>query len=889
MLLVALRGTSQTAHRIDGSVSDSAGRPLAGISISMSRDRDTLLTVTDNEGKFSFSQASAGTCKISVSYLGLGLYDTVVSIPLKNGQAQILPAFRIRRLPKALEEVIVRPPPVTVLEDTLQFNAGAYDIREDATVEELIRKFPGMAVDRDGNITAQGKTIVKVLLNGKEFFAGDIRTATQNLPAEIVRNIQIIDDYGDQANLTGIKTGEPQKIININTRKAKNKGDFGNLLLGAGTDDRYLATLSVNRFRDKRQISFIGSANNTTLSPDALNGSGKSGMPQAAAAPGITRTYSAGLNYRDKWGEKLTVYGSYNLSAVKTDVSSLSYQQDLNPLDIRTTNRSSTAHTSSTMHRINWTMEYAASPKSLLKLSTTGSLSDSRNSSSSYSTISRKRFFTDTRNLGDLNTTNAAMAANLLYNHKFARKGRNLNVNGTWDNSRSAEHNQVNNFLTDIDSAGADSSYVQPLIEFSHQRQRQETSSGRHKAGLSLSYTEPLWTNTVAELGYSVGYEEVVRQRDVFDVDSGAGNETPNPGLSSDYRSTFLVNRYSLNIQSKYERFNYTLGLVMQPSRLDGFSRARAQETHTRNTNWAPAARIFYRLGEMRTLNFGYNGNYTEPDFQKLQPLVDSTNPSNIIVGNPNLKPEFSNRVSVSYNASDRESGNTLFTSLSYDKTLNKIVNSVFNDPRSTSRTTTYLNDNGFYRVSGNATVSRPFSSRRFTASAGLSGSFDNNIAYTDLQRSKGQSWRLQPDIKLQADIANVLDGALHAGYSLNRTEAVYGSEVIRTDTRTFIFSVNGRVFFRKDLFLGYAYDKQINSGYGGATNISPDILSLYIEYQFAKRKAASVRLQGFDLLDQNERISRIVSGTTITDNRYDGLRRYFMLTLGWRLSQFNG
>jgi outer membrane receptor protein involved in Fe transport len=888
LLLLTVRAAAQSSQPLGGLVIDSAGKSIPGINVMLCSSSDTIVTVTDGEGSYRFSRRPAGRNTLQLTYAGAILYDTTWIAADKIAGSQHFPPIVLRRLPKALEEVVVRPPPVTVKEDTIQFNAAAFNVREGASVEELIRKFPGLTVDRDGNITAQGKSVVRVKVNGKDFFAGDLQTATQNLPAEIVRNIQIIDDYGDQANLTGIKTGEPQKVININTRKDKNRGEFGNLQAGAGTRERYMASVSVNRFRDNQQVSFIGSANNTNTNPTPTGGMGKTPISnQASGAPGITRTYSAGINFRDKLSEKLSVNGSYSLSRSESEISALTFQQDLNPADIRTTNRSSNTLSQRTSHRFNIGADYALNARSLLRLTTHVSFSSQNSSNNAISTISRTRFFTRNDNTSTSLGSGADLNLNLIYNYRFKKTGRNLNISGTYDYGAPEDEVRVNNRLTDIDSAGTDSLFIQPAVAHTDQQQRQQTASLRKKPSFIVSYTEPVAKNTVLELNYSLSYEALERSRNVYDLDTGVGTETLNRSLSTDFQSTFLVSRYSLNLQSRHQRFNYLVGAVLQPSRLDGSSRLRNLETHTANTNWAPNARITYRFSGMQTLNLNYNGSYTEPDYQKIQPLVDSTNPSNILVGNPNLKPEFNNRIGISYNASDRETGASLFANASYDKTLNRIVNSVYNDTRSTSRTTTYVNDNGFYRMSGNITGSRPFNSRRFTVSAGVNGSFDNSIAYTDGQRSNGQSWSLQPNARFQADIQNVLDAELLVSYALSRAEAMYGTQVSRTDTRVMSLSLNGRIFIGKDFCIGYNYDKQINSGFGGATNISPDILNMYAEYRFTKRRTATVRLQGFDLLNQNERISRTVSGTSIIDSRTNGLRRYAILTIGWRLGRF--
>jgi len=875
-LLISICAIAQKTRTVEGTIRDSTGRPIVAIALRLHGNVDTFSVLTDINGRYHFSHVNSGNFWLEAAYNDSVLYSRSYVIPANDKPTFIVPPIVVHLRSQSLDEVIVRPPPVTIMEDTIQFNAAAFQVREGAVVEELIKKFPGLTVDRDGNVTAQGKPVTKVRVNGKDFFAGDILTATQNLPADIVRNIQIIDDYGEQANLTGIKTGEPQKVININTLRDKQSGTVGNIIAGIGTDGRYLANMSLNRFNNEKQVSLIATVNNTNVNANAFGGSGRNNPPLAGGSAGIATTYALGLNFRNNWGKKLVAYGSYSFSSRENYTEGLTYQQDLNPLNTRTTSRTSTNTSVGNSHKLNGNMEYAISAASFLKLSANVSYANTSSSGTGVSTINDTRFFTDSRNVNNALGDNSSVGANTVFNHKFDKKGRNLNVNGAIDYGLPLQHTRVDNLLTDIDSAGADSLFQVPLVTTKYQRQRQEMDNGRLNTRFNISYMEPLKENVTAELSYSLSYENTINKREVFDLDLGTGYEVVNSGLSNNYHSTFLSSRYSFSIQSRQKNYNYLIGIVAQPSELNGFNHSRNQETHYTNTNWLPTARFMYRFTRSQTLTINYNGSYSEPDFQKLQPIADSANPSNVIVGNPNLKPEFTNKLSAAYNASNKETGSALFANLSYDKTLNRIVNNVFNDPRSTSRTITYLNANGFYHLSGNITCSQPFSSRKYVVTAGIRGNFDNNISFSDNQRSNGQNWIMQPNAKVLIDLPNILDAELNAAYTINRTNARYPGHTITTETRTFTLGLSGRIFFFKNLSLGYDYSKSWNYGYGGATNINPDILSVFLEYRFMKQRKATVRLQGFDLLNQNSRITRTISGTTIVDNRSNGLQRYY-------------
>ena len=201
-------------------------------------------------------------------------------------------------LSNSLNEVnIVGIIPVILKEDTVQYDASAFKVREGDAVAEVIRKLPGVEVDKNGNITAQGEAVTKVRLNGKDYFGDDVAAAIQNLPADIIQNLQIIDDYGDQANITGLKTGTPQKILNINLQPDKKKGYFAKSNIGAGSESRYSGGIKANALNGDQQFSFEADLNNTE-----------------GRSAGTSENKSVKLNYRNNLGKKVVSYGSYRFN-----------------------------------------------------------------------------------------------------------------------------------------------------------------------------------------------------------------------------------------------------------------------------------------------------------------------------------------------------------------------------------------------------------------------------------------------------------------------------------------------------------------------------------------------------------------------------------------------
>src|SRR4051794_30355349 len=254
-LIISFVSSAQQPKSISGSIVDTTGSPIHDVNVKIVSGKDSLVTSTDATGAFHFANTQISSFNLTATIVGYKTFTRRYTFSAGSKLLEIQPIKLNLEANRLSDVVVVAINPVTVKEDTIEYKANAYKVREGAPVEDVIKKLPGVTVDKDGNITAQGKQISRVRVNGKDFFGGDVQTATQNLPADIIDNIQIIDDYGDQANITGNKSGEPEKIININVQRNKNKGTFGNATAAVGNEGRYGGSLFANNFHDERQIS----------------------------------------------------------------------------------------------------------------------------------------------------------------------------------------------------------------------------------------------------------------------------------------------------------------------------------------------------------------------------------------------------------------------------------------------------------------------------------------------------------------------------------------------------------------------------------------------------------------------------------------------------------
>lgn len=892
-LVITATSFAQNLKTVKGSVIDTSGAPLPDAYVKIVSGKDSITTTTNSAGIFNFTKVGFSAFTLSVSIMGFETYNHSYTISTNGNKPFSIAPVRLKTQDNRLADVVVvATNPITIKEDTIEYKANAYKVREGAPVEDVIKKLPGVTVDKDGNVTAQGKQVARVRVNGKDYFGGDVQTATQNLPADIIENIQIIDDYGDRANITGIKEGEPEKILNINIQKGKSKGNFGNATVGAGTQDRYVARVAANNFNDDRQMSFLGAINNTNANIFNFNGGGRGGGARGAnlgsadrgGGDGITLSKSLGLNFRDKWGAKVTTYGSYSFSSRRNNLVGTSFQQDFNPRNISTTGRSSTSNTNSSNHRLTWNVEYNIDTANYLKISPYFSYSSANGGSKSVSEIKKLHYYTLNNSTSSRNSTSPSGGSELLYNHKFSKRGRNFSLSSSIDYSVSNAGRNANNNYYDIDST-----LLSPLVTDSNRVQFIETDTRNTTTNIRAGYSEPLSKYTSVELSYARNNSSTKSIKEVDDIDPALNQKTRNLKQSNDYEYGFVTNRYGLSLRTFKTKYNYTIGVVAQPSNLTGHDIGRNITTINKNFNFAPSARFVYNFERSNNLTITYGGASRQPGFMQLQPISDSTNLRNIVIGNPDLKAEFTNRLSVQYNKVGILTGNSLFANLSYDQSQNKIVSARFNNPSGTGRTITYLNTNGFYDINGNFAYTKPFAQRKFTATIGASGSFDNNISYTDNFRNNGQNWVIRPNARFRIDLENIIDADINSSYIINKTVTRYVDTTIATQAKTLTLGLNGKSYFFKDWTLGYDLTKVVNKGYLATTNTNPTLLNLYIETRFLKNNAATIRIEEFDLFNQNTGISREVNGTTVTDIQNNRLGRYFLLTFNLRLQKFSG
>lgn len=859
---------AQQLHKVKGTVLDDLQKGIPGASVHLIVGKDTLAGVTDSLGGYSFGALKAAEISLRVKSIGFQPYSK--DYLLKEGLSeQVLPVITLVAAAHQLKEVVIQAQavPVRLKGDTVEYNAGSYVVRENDRIEDLLKQLPGMVVGKDGEVSVAGKKMTKIRVNGKDFFTGNVKEFIAQLPAEMVDKLQVIDDYGDNANFTGIKTAEPQKMLNVVTKGKINSGEFGNVLASGGTDKRYEVNLNANIWRDVQQIGLTASATNTN------NGAG------------ISNNLNSGFNYRNRFGKYITISGSYNYGHSKNERIRQDYTQTVNSLGTLFTQSDNENQSRNDVHRFDLGFQ-SASSKTFLLGAIRGSLTEGMNQS-----------FNSAVQTGvirqDLQTGNHMMrrlpnvSGNFTGSRRFSKKGRNLTMSLDVGNLASRNDNQLNNKIRYYDQSTGLSIKDSLLNQVINARNVAQSLNS------SVSFTEPVGQNTdsSAHKSIDVSYQFSLthnNNRLLTSDDNGKGVLKQVDSLSNQYIYSFITHRLGLNYRYTAKKLRYSIGVNAQPYMLTGAYEGRTDHVNKSGFNLSPIAFLSYnRKNEAYT--FYYNGNSMAPDFNQLQPIRDTRNLQNVVIGNPALKASFNHTASLSYRSFNMKTNNNFQLSFSGAVTQDQVVSNTIlirDTLNSLKQETRYLNTNGNYNMGLNYSYFMPFAKNKYSVEFRGGLSYSHQVSFADNLKNYGKGINFNQELSGQMNKEWI---SLNANAAYSYLSNVYSlAQSIPNTVRSWLFSVDGKVFILKSLITGVRASKTLNSGYSVA-NTNPLLITGYVEKSFFKRKQATLTLTGNDLLNQGNNLNRVVSGNSITESRVNQVTRYFLISFNWRLQSFKG
>ncbi|GAB3992887.1 TonB-dependent receptor [Spirosoma daeguense] len=896
-----------TKSEIWGMVFDStSGKPLrqASISLMMIQDSSYVMgTITDGEGQFQLRNVAKGSYRLLITFLGYRNLSQLVTIT--SGKPIInVGVLQMVEQSNHLQEVVVRQesPPITVKQDTLEFNAESFKTQQNAAVEELIRKLPGMEVSRDGTIKAQGQTVNRVLVDGKPFFGTDPKMATRNLPADIVDKVQLYDQSSDQSQFSGIDDGNRERTINITLKRDKRKGYFGQNSLGLGTArdgeaNRYQGRLNLNRFENGRQISLIGQANNLnqqnfTLGawpaqgPVFVGGLESAGLPGNQTPTNIIEVRAGGLNYKDKWGKRAELATSYFLNQAITTTEQQSRRTSLLPERSLITNQQNYSQNQQLTHRFNARLDWVLDSLTSLRLTPSFSwqTTDFTSQLSSRSTLPGLLGQTiQSVNTGQTNygsTGNGVIGYNnLLLMRKFRREGRTLSVNLNTilgDAITKALNQSINTFY--------DSTGVNPVSNLLNQQNQQANYNLQNT--LTVSYTEPLSFTQKLELRYAYSVNSNQADRRVTDRSETTGlYDHVNFPLSNQFRNSFDYHRVGATFQTQRLRYKFAIGADVQQSQLqlDNISVDTSQRRPYFNV--LPNALWSFTFSGNRNLRLHYRTRLNAPSLYQLQPVIDNMNPLNVRVGNPYLAPEFYNTMMLSYNTSAGLGTKSFSLFASLNQSSNRIATSTTISP-SGVQTTQPINVGGFWSANGAMSVGQTLHPSKLGLTLTTNVALSWAVSFINNQRNEAKNASVGQGFRLQSNFNNRLEYGLSG--NLTYQSATY-SLTSKQNTSFWSQYATADLFWKLPFRFVLTSDVTYTGTTGRAAGYNQQIMlwNGALAKQFFKGNTGELRLQIFDVLNQNSSLIRNTTDTYIEDVQSRILRRYLLVSFVYNLRKF--
>lgn len=912
LCLSSLHAAAQNTGHVKGTLMDTAAKqPLANATITVLQAKDSSLVTfsrSNNAGAFDVRYLPKGNYRLLISHVGFRNYSKYFDITEDKKEVD-LGYIAMGSSSATLDEVTVvqERAPVTFRNDTVEFNAGSFKTKPNAVVEDLLKKLPGIQVDKDGKIKANGEEVKKVLVDGKEFFGNDPKVATKNLPADIVDKVQVFDKKSDQSQFTGFDDGNSERTINLTVKPDKKHGLFGRVTAGAGNKERYQGNFNINQFKGERQFSAIGMANNTNKQGfsfmDILNfssglggpGGGRGGMLEISsgglplqgmnANNSITTTWAGGLNFNDKWGSNLDVNGSYFYNRVQDRLEQKTNRQYVSPVNPFNYSREAVTSRRNENHRVNLTVDQKIDSMNSIKFASSANIQQGFSiSSSKYASTSVKggllnRGFANTHNNSNgFNWNNSA-----LWRHKFPKKGRTFSANLTFglnDAESDGMLNSVNDFFKPDGS-----------LNFSDTLDQQSFQDNKGmNYGAVLSYTEPLSKRSLLEFNYNYNNNNTESGKETFDIDKNTGKHTiKNEMLSSDFDNTYTFNRGGLSWRHQQKKFNFSVGSSVQHASLDSRFHFMGKDSSISQSfvNFLPNAQFQFNINKYKNFRVQYNTFTRQPSAAQLNPIVDNTDRLNIREGNPDLAQEYNHRVMFNFMSFDPFRQRSFFTMLNITATNNKIVSYDELDAQGI-RKTSFTNADGIYNMMANISWGIPIKAIKSNLNANTNAMKSRNVNFVDAKKNVINSWNISQDMNLNFVHKNAFDITLGANISYNRVRYSVTNQS-NTNYWNQEYNLDANIYFPHGFSLASEFSFTRNTGYATGFNTNVALWNAGIAKQLFKNKKGELRLQVFDILNENIGISRNANQNYIEDVSSRILNRYFMVSFTYNISRFGG
>lgn len=875
--------------------------PLESATIYVQTLKDSTLityTISDKDGGFELAgRTKLKEVNLFVTFNGFKTYQQKLTI---NKSVITLPAIEMELATDELDAVQITAirAPITVKKDTLEFNADSFKARPDATVEDLIKKLPGVEVDSDGKIKVNGKEVNKILVNGKPFFGNDPNIATKNLTKEIVDKIQVTTTKSESEEFTGKKGTSEAQTINIELKEDQNKGFFGRGTISGGTDERYAMSGIGNYFNDKQRLSILAGKNNINTSGFSFdeiydmmgnagsvswNGNGAFSIngQNFGGGQGIRTSTNAGASFVDEYEDKTEILADYFYSGVDSENDSRVERENILPDGSFFTNSSSRFLSTNENHRASAELQFEID--STLKIIvapnfqfTQGENFSSRNEESldEDGTLLNRG---DSQNRTDSERRNFSSDIDII--KKFGSKGAYLRIGTNGNFIKNTSENFLNT-TNEIFGATPSSETRDQLTD---------TESSQDNVSADIEYRIPVKEKLFIDLGYRYTNRRERNDRRVFDFDNTTNQyDDFNETLSSNLKVNFRTHLPSIGVNYETEKLylGVTTGLLLSQLENEELIQNTSIKSNFSDVNINSYMR--YRVKQGMSLYFNYNTRTQAPSAQQLQPVANVSNPLNITVGNPNLNREFVHDVYANFNNYDFKSKSGFFLWLSAGLTNDKIVPLSITD-ENRIRTTTYTNVDGILRGSGGVsyskTIKRDSTSLRFRV--GLYSNYNKEFNFTNGVKFSTKRNALTPSVRMTYNYRELLE--IEPRYSVSFSNTRYSLDNLNDENfQSHNVGLKTTTFWPKNIVFGndlrYTYRTNVAPGF----ERSSLFWNMSLGVKILKEKG-TIKLTAYDLLDQNINTRRTVTADYIQDSQSTVLQRYFMLGFTYKISKVGG
>lgn len=885
LLLTGALSTYAQPSTIKGQIADSVDKKTASNAvISLLRKSDSILvrfTRAGKDGQFTLENIKSGTYILMATHPFMGDYFDTLRV--EPGSTKDLGKVYMTPKTKLLAEVILKTgSPIRIKGDTTVYTADSFKVRAGANVEELLRRLPGISVDKDGKITAMGERVKKVLVDGEEFFGSDPGIATKNLRADAVKEVEVFDKKSDQAEFTGIDDGVKDKTINLKMKTKK--GYFGKVEAGGGLKDKYNNAVMFNSFQNKRKLAAYGIMSNTGQTnldwQDAQNYGGNDNMSTGMTEDGgmwismsgdadenfwggrngIPRNTNGGLHYSNKYGkdDRQSFNSGYKFSRINADAVNSMFSRTFLPDSSWISRSNSNSYNSNSKHALNLTMDFFLDSANSLKWTTRVNKKNTQTSSYSYSEMLTESLDSinnsrrESRSTGDNNGFNST----LLWKHKFKKLSRTLSVNTDLNFSNSSNdgflyslNRYYNNGLHDRTDT------------IDQEQIRDNTAKG---ISTKISYTEPLAKDMYMELSHTIAWNSSTSNRQTFEKSGNGKYEDVVDTLSNSFVFDRLVNTPGLNFRVNKKKYNFSFGAAAGFSHFIQKNKTLDNTTNYNFVNFFPQAMYNYKFKPNTGLRLNYNGSTQAPSLEQLQPVAVNTDPLNIYTGNPGLKQSFRHSFGAGFNLFNVLKEKGLWASLNFSMTDKAFVqsSSIDADGRRTYQT---VNSDGQYYLNFYSDYSFKIKKVRFGAgpTANLSRNVDYINGIKNLTTTRNAGLRLNASMNKE----NKFDFDFGPEFSWNVSK---GSINTAANAKYWQLEgwASGRVYLPKKFEIHTDVNTELRQkDKRFAQNNNFTKWNMDITKRFFKGNDLEVKFGVYDILNQNRGFDRSFSSYSFTES----------------------